>query len=228
MIPSAYSISMNGKLTNSINTQDNKNIRQEVKQKENCERQQTVINNYYIPDENCGWKQVETSEILPNKLHKSDPHHTIPNKGENSSLRKPQEHTNNNTTTSKTSQERKESSMFYKEEATIQNMMAPPQSNPMCNLNYPPPVGQTGTAETTAMLDCIRQLQLMVQQVLMNGKQAEYHMSQNADLLTEMIKAQNRRELDPAIMAIPTFSGKEPEKCLDWINRLRNICSQSE
>ena len=37
----------------------------------------------------------------------------------------------------------------------------------------------------------------------------------NDDLFTEMIRAQNRRELDPAMMAVPTFSGKEPEKCLD-------------
>ena len=52
-------------------------------------------------------------------------------------------------------------------------------------------------------------------------------MSQNADLFTEMIKVQNRRNLDPAVMAIPTFTGKEPEKCLDWINRIKNICSQA-
>ena len=28
-------------------------------------------------------------------------------------------------------------------------------------------------------------------------------------------------------MAIPTFTGQELEKCLDWINRIRNICSQA-
>ena len=52
-------------------------------------------------------------------------------------------------------------------------------------------------------------------------------MSQNADLFTEMIKVQNRRDLDPAVMAIPTFTEKEPEKCLDWINRIKIICSQA-
>ena len=52
-------------------------------------------------------------------------------------------------------------------------------------------------------------------------------MSQNADLFTEMIKVQNRRDLDPVVMAISTFTGKEPEKCLDWINRIKNICSQA-
>ena len=104
--------------------------------------------------------------------------------------------------------------------------MAPP---PVHNFNYPPPVRLTQTSETTVMLDCICQLQLTLQQhVLTNSKQAEYHMSQNADLFTEMIRGQNRRDLDPAIMAIPTFTGKEPEKCLDWVNRIRNICDQSE
>ena len=53
-------------------------------------------------------------------------------------------------------------------------------------------------------------------------------MSQNADLFTEMINAQKRRELDPALMAIPTFSGTEPEKCMDWINRIKNVCDQTE
>ena len=59
------------------------------------------------------------------------------------------------------------------------------------------------------MLDCIRQLQLTLQQhFLTNSKEAEYHMSQNADLFTEMIKVQKRRDLDPAVMAIPVFTGQ--------------------
>ena len=52
-------------------------------------------------------------------------------------------------------------------------------------------------------------------------------MSQNVDLFMEMAKGQRRRDLDPAVMAIPTFMGQEPEKCLDWINRIRNICNQA-
>ena len=42
-----------------------------------------------------------------------------------------------------------------------------------------------------------------------------------------MAREQKRRDLDLAIMAIPTFTGQEPEKCLDWINRIKNICSQA-
>ena len=53
-------------------------------------------------------------------------------------------------------------------------------------------------------------------------------MSQNADLFMEMIKVQNRRDLDPAVMAIPTFTGQEPEKCLDWINRIKTFAAKQE
>ena len=103
--------------------------------------------------------------------------------------------------------------------------MSPP---PTYNPNYLPPNRYSGYQEMTAMLDCIRQLQLTMQQhILTNSKQAEYHMSQNVDLFMEMAKGQRRRDLDPAVMAIPTFTGQELEKCLDWINRIRNICSQA-
>ena len=113
---------------------------------------------------------------------------------------------------------------YQSEEALVQNM-APP---PVHNFNYPPPVRLTQNSETTVMLDCISQLQFTLQlYVLTNSKQAEYHMSQNADLFTEMIKVQNRRDLYPAVMAIPMFMGNELEKCLDWINRVRNICTQA-
>ena len=117
-----------------------------------------------------------------------------------------------------TIQAKTEPMRFHSEEAEIQNMSPPPIYNP----NYPPPVRPTGNQEDTAMIDCICQLQLTLQQhVLTNSKQVEYHMSQNADLFTEMIKVQNRRDLDPAMMAIPMFMGQEPEKCLDWINRIK-------
>ena len=43
----------------------------------------------------------------------------------------------------------------------------------------------------------------------------------------EMIKGQTKKDLDPAVMAIPTYTGEEPKKCLDWINRIKNACSQA-
>ena len=123
-----------------------------------------------------------------------------------------------------TTQAKAEPRRFYEQRAEIQNMSPLPTYNP----NYPPPNRYSGNQDTVAMLDCIRQLQLRVQQhVLTNSKQVEYHMSQNADLFMEMAKGQRRRDLDPAVMAIPTFMGQEPEKCLDWINRIRNICNQA-
>ena len=123
-----------------------------------------------------------------------------------------------------TTQAKAEPRRHYEQGAEIQNMSPPPTHNP----NYPPPNRYLGNQDTMAMLDCICQLQLTVQQhVLTNSKQVEYHMSQNADLFTEMAKGHRRRDLDPTVMAIPTFMGQEPEKCLDWINRIRDICNQA-
>ena len=61
----------------------------------------------------------------------------------------------------------------------------------------------------------------------LNAKQAEYNTKQNTKLIEELIKSQSHRDLDPALLAIPTFTGLEPEKCLDWIQRVKNVCSQS-
>ena len=98
--------------------------------------------------------------------------------------------------------------------------MAPPTTE---RYSQPPPTITEGSTETAAMLDCICQLQLTLKENVL----AEYQMSKNADLFLEMIKGQTRRDLDPAVMAIPTFMGEEPEKCLDWINRITNVCSQA-
>ena len=214
--------------------------------KQNREKQ-VIVYNYYINDGREGWKQVEKSEIPPNVLNDKigvELAENLPSRLGNVthgysgeiSPRKPghnvfsapsgkEEETRYpdkkriNTTEAKTEPRR-----FYEQEMEAQNMSPPPTYNP----NYPPPNRYSGYQETTAMLDCIRQLQLTMQQhVLTNSKQAEYHMSQNADLFMEMAKGQRRRDLDPAVMAIPTFMGQEPGKCLDWINRIRNVCNQA-
>ena len=63
--------------------------------------------------------------------------------------------------------------------------------------------------ETTAMLECIRQLQLTLKEhVLLNSKQAEYQMTQNVDLFSQMIRGQTRRDLEPVMMAFPMFTGE--------------------
>ena len=186
----------------------------------------TIIYNYYISDKEAGWKQLQKGEISPNEPMK-DTQKTFseisPNKTQNETQWDQKQHVNQDTRAeSKTSIT--EAKRYHAEEDEKQNMSPPPAVNLTC----PPPTRYDGSLEASTMLDCIRQLQLTLQQhVLINSKQAEYHMSQNADLFTEMIQVQKRRDLDPAVMAIPTFTGQEPEKCLDWINRIKNICSQA-
>ena len=219
---------------NSMVSQLTENGTERIEHKQDREKQ-VIVNNYYIKDGREGWKQVEKNEIPPNVLHDKMGGESAENppgrleKGMHGyageiSLGKPSynafstlsrkdeetRHPGINVTEAKT-----EPKKFYEQEMEAQNMSPPPTYNP----NYPPPNRYSGYQETTAMLDCICQLQLTMQQhVLTNSKQAEYHMSQNVDLFMEMANGQRRRDLDPAVMAIPMFTGKEPEKCLDWIN----------
>ena len=46
-------------------------------------------------------------------------------------------------------------------------------------------------------------------------------------MMDQFIRAQDRCDLDPALMDIPTFTGEELGKCLEWITRIRNVCRQS-
>ena len=57
----------------------------------------------------------------------------------------------------------------------------------------------------------------MQQQLLLNSKMTEQGIVQTASLFQEMIKAQEKRDLDPALLTIPTFSGeaKDRPQCLD-------------
>ena len=138
-----------------------------------------IVYNYYINDGREGWKQVEKSEIPPNVLNNKigvELAENLPNRLGNVthgysgeiSPRKPghnvfstpsgkEEETRYpdkkriNTTEAKTEPRR-----FYEQEMEAQNMSPPPTYNP----NYPPPNRYSGYQETTAMLDCIRQLQL--------------------------------------------------------------------
>ena len=69
----------------------------------------------------------------------------------------------------------------------------------------------------------------MQQQLLLNSKTTEQGIVQMASLFQEMIKAQEKRDLDPALLAIPTFSGEASDRpqCLDWVSRVKNVCNQS-
>ena len=214
MIPSNSNMLNEGGLTSTTNT-TSKEDNMGGSQNNRTEDKQVIVNNFYIPTGDGGWKRLETGEIPPVSA-------IIPEEKTGPDCRNPTTNSNN----SILGEIRQNPQISYKEDTKVRDLMAPPQNY---NFNQPPPQPHATNNETTAMLECMRQLQLTLQQhVTTNSRQTDYHMSQNADLFTEMIKAQNRRELDPALMAIPTFSSTEPEKCMDWINRIRNVCDQSD
>ena len=121
---------------------------------------------------------------------------------------------------------------------------------PNINTNLPPPLlpnpsshyhqqhhNQVHPTEVTSghvtnseILKSIQSItEVMQQQLLLNSKRTEHGIVQTASLFQEMIKAQEKRDLDPALLAIPTFLGeaKDRPQCLDWVSRVKNICDQS-
>ena len=87
--------------------------------------------------------------------------------------------------------------------------------------------GQVTNSEILKSIQSI--MEVMQQQLLLNSKTTEHGIVQTASLFQEMIKAQEKRDLDPALLAIPTFSGeaKDRPQCLDWVSRVKNVCDQS-
>ena len=87
--------------------------------------------------------------------------------------------------------------------------------------------GQVTKSEILKSIQSITEV--MQQQLLLNSKTTEHGIVQTASLFQEMIKAQEKRDLDPALLAIPTFSGeaKDRPQCLDWVSRVKNVCDQS-
>ena len=120
---------------------------------------------------------------------------------------------------------------------------------PNVNTNLPPPllpnpslhhhhqhqvhqaeVSNPGQVTNSEILKSIQSITgVMQQQLLLNSKTTEQGIVQTASLFQEMIKAQEKRDLDPALLAIPTFSGeaKDRPQCLDWVSRVKNVCDQS-
>ena len=87
--------------------------------------------------------------------------------------------------------------------------------------------GQVTNSEIVKSIQSI--MEVMQQHLLLNSKMTEHGIVQRASLFQEMIKAQEKRDLDPALLAIPTFSGeaKDRPQCLDWVSRVKNVCAQS-
>ena len=86
------------------------------------------------------------------------------------------------------------------------------------------------TVTSTQILESIQNItKIMQQQLIFNGKTTEAGILQTASLFQEMIKAQEKRDLDPAFMAIPTFLGQATDRpqCLDWLSRVKNVCDHS-
>ena len=102
------------------------------------------------------------------------------------------------------------------------------------DFTVPPPTVQTPTPSTlhidreeSAILRVIEKMtNTMDQQMRLSATRADYNMQQNTKMMDQFIRAQDRRDLDPALMDIPTFTGEEPEKCLEWITRIKNVCRQ--
>ena len=102
---------------------------------------------------------------------------------------------------------------------------------PNVNTNLPPPLlPNTSPHYHQQHHNELRSItEVMQQQLLLNSKTTEHGIVQTASLFQEMIKAQEKRDLDPALLAIPTFSGeaKDSPQCLDWVSRVKNVCDQS-
>ena len=117
---------------------------------------------------------------------------------------------------------------------------------PNVNTNLPPPLlpnpstyhhqlHQTGVANpgqvtNSEILKSIQSItKVMQQQLLLNSKTTKQGIVQTASLFQEMIKAQEKRDLDPALLTIPTFSEEASDRpqCLDWVSRVKNVCDQS-
>ena len=87
--------------------------------------------------------------------------------------------------------------------------------------------GQVTNSEILKSIQSITEV--MQQQLLLNSKTTKQGIVQTASLFQEMVKAQEKRDLDPALLAIPTFSGEAGDRpqCLDWVSRVKNVCDQS-
>ena len=64
------------------------------------------------------------------------------------------------------------------------------------------------------------------QQIVLGIRTADMSQQCRDALIGELIKSHNRRDMDNVLNNIPTFNGLEPEKCVDWVTRIRNVCEQ--
>ena len=102
----------------------------------------------------------------------------------------------------------------------------------MWNTTIPPPATQahpTNDIDNQAsLLRSVKEItETMQQHIALSGKQTEYNIGQNTLLVKELIKSNDRRDLDHALAAIPTFMGTNKEECIEWLSRIKNVCNQT-
>ena len=70
---------------------------------------------------------------------------------------------------------------------------------------------------------------VMQQQLMFSSKTTEQGIIQTANLFQEMLKSQERRDLNPNLITIPMFLGEAVDRpqCLDWISTVKNISDQA-
>ena len=106
------------------------------------------------------------------------------------------------------------------------------RSGLVLNTTIPPPTIQAHpnneTDSQASLLRLVREItETMQQHIVLSGKQTEYSIGQNALLVKELIKSNDRRDLDHALAAIPTFMGTNKEECIEWLSRIKNVCNQT-
>ena len=79
----------------------------------------------------------------------------------------------------------------------------------------PPPIpsqapsqGCSDKEEVTILKVMEKMTEAMDQQMRLSTTRADYNMQQNTKIMDQFIHAQDRRDLDPALMDIPTFTGE--------------------
>ena len=110
--------------------------------------------------------------------------------------------------------------------------MAVGRSNVVLNTTIPPPTMQSHSNnegyDQSSLLRSVREItETMQQHIVLSGKQIEYSIGQNALLVKELIKSNDRRDLDHALAAIPTFMGTNKGECIEWLSRIKNVCNQT-
>ena len=190
------------------------------------EQQRPVYVNYYYSHPPTGKYQAEGCE--PSHPYHAETRHTQPTfQKEDIPVEVPKSTTQIQTT----------------DGTVIVQPWQPYTSMPIPNLNEPPPQKltkeekpmvktqeskETTTTSENMMIEAVKEITRSIKdQLAFSMTEAMKNTQQNNNLIEQLIKAQAQQDLDPALLAIPTFSGKDPEQCGEWIQRIKNVCRQS-